>query len=104
MERAEIRFLHALESAGDTREDARENHAAVAARAEQHAVCRELGGLSERARIVGQRDHARVDGHEHIFTRVAVGDREHVEVVDLGFFIFQCSRAVFDHRGKKHTV
>ena len=42
-------------------------------------------------------DSARVNGHEHIVARIAVGDREDVQVVDRRAVAVQVLRARTDH-------
>ena len=83
MEGAHVSLVDALKTARDSREDSREDYAAVAARAEQHSVRGKTRSLAHGSRFVRESNYARVDRQKHIVARVAVGDREHVKIVDL---------------------
>ena len=58
----DIGFLYTFKALGESREDAREDHARVAARAQQHAARRLAGDLREAFAALAYRGSARIDG------------------------------------------
>ena len=107
-------IIGARESVLQTADDLREDHAAVAARAHERAVCRRRAHRGEgrlgRARVLQRR----VDGVDHVRSGVPVRDRIHVERVHLvdraletiggGFKDAQQSRAVTLRRDARDST
>ena len=91
-----------------------EDHAGVAARAEQRGARHRLDDLLapdlvDRALLVGALQAVELVEHgaqreRHVVARVAVGDREHVEVVDLLAARFQVGERPRDGGAKAHQI
>ena len=78
-----VRLGHALEHLGHAAEQQGQNDAGVTAGTTQQAAGSNLGGLLHGGGLMLlQLGYRRLNGQGHIGTRVAIGDREHVQIIN----------------------
>ena len=91
-----IRLTHGFETLADTGEDARQDHAGIPPRTQQHLMGGAARCLAEQ-RTFRRFGGARLDGHKHIVAGIPVGNRKNIQIIDCRAVHAEILRAAAQH-------